>query len=129
MEDLQSDTLSPEAKRRLRWIEHYEKYRNARLTCRHFGISPDTFYLWKKRFDRKNPATLEDNMSNRRPKRLRGVLWSQTIVEKIRKLHKANPGFGKYRITKMLAKNGFSLSEATTGRILTFVKGQQVNKP
>src|SRR5438093_6879668 len=44
--------LSREARRRLHWMDFYEHHgRNARLTCRHFGISPDVFYRWRKRFD------------------------------------------------------------------------------
>jgi transposase len=40
--------LSKAAKHRLRIMEWYEAHgKNARLTCRHFGISPDTFYRWK----------------------------------------------------------------------------------
>ena len=40
---LQPD-LTEEVKQKLEWFDFYEKQgRNARLTCRHFGISPDTF--------------------------------------------------------------------------------------
>jgi hypothetical protein len=59
--------LSRSAKQRLKWIKHFEKYRNARLTCRHFGISPDTFYLWKRRYDPDDLNCLEDNPKTRRP--------------------------------------------------------------
>lgn len=65
------DNLPKEVRLRLKWIKHYQKYRSARLTCRHFGISPDTFYLWKKRFNPDNPLTLEDDKKNRRPKHFR----------------------------------------------------------
>ena len=38
-------TLSKNAKQKLKWMDFYESHgRNARLTCRHFGISPDVFY-------------------------------------------------------------------------------------
>jgi hypothetical protein len=59
------------AKQRLKWMKHFEKYRNARLTCRHFGISPDTFYLWKKRYILNNPNSLEDDLKTRRPHKTR----------------------------------------------------------
>jgi hypothetical protein len=35
-------TVSKEAARRLRWMDHYAEHRNARLACRYFGISPQT---------------------------------------------------------------------------------------
>lgn len=39
---------SPNARRRLKWMEYYlSPGRNARRTCRYFGISPQTFYeVW-----------------------------------------------------------------------------------
>lgn len=48
------------AKNRLAWIIHHREHNNARLTCRHFGIKPKTFYKWKNRFDEKNLNTLEN---------------------------------------------------------------------
>ena len=35
--------ISPEAAKKLRWMDHYAKNRNARLTCRYFGICAKTF--------------------------------------------------------------------------------------
>ncbi len=40
--------ISKEAKKRLSWFDHYRKTCNARLTCRYFGISPQTFYRIRK---------------------------------------------------------------------------------
>ena len=43
--------LSREAKQRLRMMMWYDEHgRNAALTCRHFGISRDTFYRWLRPF-------------------------------------------------------------------------------
>lgn len=44
-------TISKDAAKRLRWMDHYRRHRNVSLTCRYFGISPQTFYRWKDRFD------------------------------------------------------------------------------
>jgi hypothetical protein len=42
--------LSRAARIRLESFQFYETHdRNARLTCRRFGISPETFYEWKGR--------------------------------------------------------------------------------
>ena len=44
--------LSKEARRRLKWFDYYHSNGcKARLTCRHFDISPQTFYRWKRRYD------------------------------------------------------------------------------
>ena len=53
--------LSREAKWRLEWIDWYRAHgRNARKTCRHFSISPDTLYRWLGRYDPKDLTSLED---------------------------------------------------------------------
>ncbi|MBE0481380.1 MAG: helix-turn-helix domain-containing protein [Dehalococcoidia bacterium] len=54
----------------MKWIEwYYQNGMNARLTCRHFGISPDTFYCWLRRYQPKDSSALEDK--SRKPRRLR----------------------------------------------------------
>ena len=64
--------LSPEARRRLRWIEYYLAHNhNATQTCRHFDISRETFYRWWRRYDPRNLRTLEDDRRTRRPRRVR----------------------------------------------------------
>jgi transposase len=58
-------TVSKEAAKRLQWMDHYAEHGNARLTCRYFGISPQTFYRWKNRYDPYDLTTLEEE--SRRP--------------------------------------------------------------
>jgi transposase InsO family protein len=42
--------LDPHVRQRIRWIEHYEEVtKNVSRTCRYFGISRGTFYLWYHR--------------------------------------------------------------------------------
>ena len=118
--------LSKPAKQRLRWIQHYARHGNARLTCRHFGISPDTFYLWKKRFDSSNLLSLEDNKSNRRPKSVRSPKYTKADVDTIKKLKEINPRVGKIAITKTLAKKGIKISSSTVGRILKLIKSKKI---
>ena len=111
-------SLSRPAKQRLRWMEHFRKYRNARLTCRHFGISPATFYLWKKRFNPDNLMSLEDDLATRRPKNLRKSKHAQIQGQAIQMLREVNPKLGKIRITKILRETGYKLSPSTVSRIL-----------
>ena len=111
-------TITRDAKQRLRWMEHLRKYRSARLTCRHFSISPDTLYLWKRRYDPNNLTTLEDDKKNRRPKALRKPTYTFEEIEEVKKLKLENPRVGKVLITKILKDKGFKLSTATVGRIL-----------
>jgi len=110
--------LSRDAKQRLKWMEHFRKYRNARLTCRHFGISPDTFYLWQKRFDSANLFTLEDNLKTRKPHRVRRPKYTPSYVENIKQLKEVNPKIGKTIISRILKEAGVPLSSSTVTRIL-----------
>jgi len=114
-----SVALSRPAKQRLKWMEHFQKYRNARLTCRHFGISPDTFYLWKKRFDSDNLLSLEDDKKNRKPHKVRFSKHAKAQAETVKKLKNIDPRLGKIRIAKILKELGYNVSPSTVGRILS----------
>ncbi|MFC1979836.1 helix-turn-helix domain-containing protein [Chloroflexota bacterium] len=62
--------LSRKARQRLKCFDYYNsRGRNARLTCRYFGISPQSFYRWKRRYNPGYPASLEDR--SHRPRQLR----------------------------------------------------------
>jgi putative transposase len=106
------------AKQRLKWMNHFSKYRNARLTCRHFGISPSTFYLWRKRFVPNNLKTLEDDFRTRKPHKLRTPLRHPEQIEAIKKLKNIDPNLGRAAIAGILKGIGYKISSSTVGRIL-----------
>jgi len=110
--------LSPEAKRRLAWLDFYSSHdRNARLTCRHFALSSRTFYKWLHRFNPRNLASLEDR--SRKPHRLRSSPIPQTTVDKVVALRKEFPAWSKYKLAVLLkSRHGLSLSPSTLGRII-----------
>lgn len=114
--------FSRSAKQRLKWMEHFEKYRSARLTCRHFGISPDTFYLWRKRFDPNNLKTLEDDLKTRSPHRVRKPKYTLSHIANIKKLKEVNPKLGKTNISRILKETGITLSPSTVNRIISAFK-------
>ena len=77
--------LSKDARLRLSWFDYYHQHgNNARLTCRHFGISPQTFYRWLNRYDPYHPRTLESR--SHRPKQVRKPTYSPDQIEAVRKL-------------------------------------------
>ncbi len=115
--------LSREAKARLKWMDYYFSHgRNARLTCRHFGISPQTFYRWLRRYDPKNLKTLESRSS--RPKRCRKPEYTWQLVEAVRKLRMEYPRWGKDKLVVLLRRQGYETSASTVGRILTRLKAR-----
>jgi hypothetical protein len=77
--------VSPKARQRLRWFDYYRAHEgNAALTCRYFGISRQTFYRWKRRYDPHNLKSLEDGLH--RPHRRRQPTWSPLLAERGLKL-------------------------------------------
>ena len=71
---------------------------NISLTCRHFGISRDTFYLWKRRFNPKNLTSLEDDTKTRRPKNVREMTTPLYIRDLICTIRSNDPEKSKYEI-------------------------------
>ena len=91
--------LSPEAKKRLKWMDYYHKCENASQTARYFGISRETFYEWRRRY---NPLRLESlEEKSRRPKNTRH--WEVRREQELRliTLRKAHIRWGKIKIKKL----------------------------
>jgi len=117
--------LSREAKRRLEWFEYNKiHHENARLTCRHFDISPQTFYRWKKRYDPKHPRTLESQ--SHRPDHVRQPSYSTELVEAVLKIREEYPRWGKDKLAVLLAAKGIKASVSMVGRILRRLKERGV---
>lgn len=112
--------ISKEARKRLGWFEHYREKGNARLTCRYFGISPQTFYRWKRRFDPSNLVTLEAKTS--RPYSFRRPETLPEIVEEIKSLREQYPRWGKDKLVILLKRRGINISTSTVGRTINRLK-------
>nr|QOV09078.1 IS481 family transposase ISVch1 [uncultured Dehalococcoidia bacterium] len=115
------EEVSKEAQNRVKWFDYYHSHeKNARLTCRHFGISPQTFYRWLKRYDPYRPKTLETR--SHRPKRVRQPTYTTAQIEAVCKLREQYPRWGKNKIQVLLARQGIHISASTVGRILKHLK-------
>jgi putative transposase len=113
--------LSPEAKRRLHWFDWHDAHgRNVSLTCRHFGISRQTFYRWQGRYDRWDLSRLADRSS--RPKRIRQRTWTTAEIVAVKALRERFPFWGKMKLVILLAVQGLTLSASRVGRILGYLK-------
>ncbi len=122
--------LSLEARRRLKWLEYYQQHGgNARLTCRHFDISPQTFYRWRRRYSRHDLTTLEGH--SRAPRRRRQPTWSPGLAAAVRQLRREYPRWGKDKLGVLLRRAGWRVSTSMVGRILTRLRqqGQLVEPP
>lgn len=119
--------LSREASKRLKWFDYYQSHgNNARLTCRHFDISPQTFYRWKKRYGPRHPQTLESHSC--RPKRVRQPTYSADLVIAVQELREEHPRWGKDKLRVLLEYRGYRVSASTVGRILCRLKRRGVLK-
>lgn len=112
--------LSREANLRLDWFEHYRRHHNASFTCRHFGISRQTFYRWKHRYSPFRLETLESRSC--RPKRTRQSTWTTDQVLAVQAMRERYPAWGKAKLQLLLAKEGVVLSTSMVGRILRYLR-------
>ena len=92
--------LSKQAKQRLKWFGYYREHGgNARLTCRHFDISPQTFPPeadWKRRYSPRDLKTWEDR--SRRP--------SPPLAG------------GRDKLAMLLRRDGYQCSTSMVGRTI-----------
>ena len=135
--------LSKMAKGRLAWMDYYRKCGNAAKTCRYFGISRETFYYWKRRYDPRCLETLETR--SRRPRNTRR--WEVGRMQELRiiTLRKAHIRYGKmklrilyereygesvssWKIQRVIEKHGLYFHPARTEKLRKKRKQSQVKK-
>ncbi len=117
--------LSRDANKRLKWFDYYHTHgNNARLTCRYYGISPQTFYRWKRRYDPRQLESLESR--SHRPRRVRQPSWSTREVEAVLEMREKYPRWGKDKLVILLEGEGYQVSTSTVGRILCYLKDRQL---
>lgn len=119
--------LSREARLRLQWMDYYRTHgENAALTCRHFGISRQTFYRWRRRYNPRELATLESR--SHRPRHLRQPTWSREMMLAVLHLREQWPRWGKDKLAPLLRAQGWEVSTSMVGRILRQLKARGVLK-
>ena len=118
--------ISRLAKARLKWMDHYQAHGNAALTCRYFGISRQTFYRWKGRYNPRDLTSLEER--SHKPKRLRRPTWSRELALAVLHLREQYPRWGKDKLAVLLRERGWEVSTSMVGRILTHLKLRGVLK-
>src|SRR5580698_8955464 len=98
--------LSREAQLRLKWMSHYLRHgRNAAFTCRHYGISRQSFYRWWRRYDPHDLSTLEGR--SHRPRHLRQPSWTPKMADRVLALRRKFPRWGKDKLVVLLRQEGF----------------------
>lgn len=114
----QSTKLSKKAKKRLKWMDwYYSHNKNARATCRHFSISPDTFYTWFNRYNPYNLSSLEDR--SKKPKHFREPETPWQVVDLLRILRTHFPTWSEKK-WEPLFKNITKLKD-----LIKFIEAQR----
>ena len=103
-------------------MDHYAAHQNAALTCRYFGISRQTFYRWKRRYNSRDLTSLEDR--SHRPRRRRQPTWSRELALAVLHLREQYPRWGKDKLAVLLHREGWVVSTSMVGRILTYLKAR-----
>ena len=112
--------LSREARVRLAWMDFYRRCGNVAQTCRHFGISRQTFYRWQRRYDPYDLTSLEQR--SHRPRQCRLPTWAFHLEEKVLRLRLQFPRWGKDKLAVLLRRQQLAVSVSMVGRILTRLK-------
>jgi putative transposase len=120
--------LSKAAQQRLQWmLFYYFSGRNVARTCRHFDISRQTFYRWKRRFDRHDLTTLVTlEGHSHRPQNVRQPTWTPELPQRVLALRKQYPRWGKDKLVVLLRLENRSASTSLVGRILADLKRRGV---
>lgn len=114
--------ISRGAAHRLRWLDYYGQCGNARKTCRYFGISAQTFYRWKARFDPYDLTTLEEE--SRRPQAVRQPETSLRVMERIQALREEYPRWSRDKLAVVLGREGIKISGSTVGRVMARLRAR-----
>jgi len=105
-----------QVRRRLAILRHSQEVTdNVAMTCRYYGITRQSFYLWKRRYEELGPDGLKDR--SRRPKTSPNATHVD-VVGKILYLRQ-NYHFGPGKISMYLARyHDVSISSSGVWRIL-----------
>ncbi len=92
--------LSRPAMARLEWMIYYERHaKNALATSRHYGVSPKTFWKWRKRFNERDFSTLEELSRVPLNKRTRTITQQEEV--RVVDLRREYLRYGKEKLSRV----------------------------
>lgn len=111
--------LSKPAKRRLTWLD-YRKTHTVAQTCRYFDRPRSTLNRWAKRFDPRDPRTIEDRPS--RPRHMGQRTGGVRAVDAVLALRTEYPRWERAELAVLLACQRLPLSASMIGRIPRYLR-------
>ena len=107
--------MANDTARKLEVLAHYWQYNDVSLTSRKFSLSRQTIYHWLRRYDPKNPASLDDLS---RAHRSHAQATPPETVAYIIQLALRNPTLGGTEIAKLVASPHARVSAQTINELL-----------
>ena len=107
--------MTPEAKKRLKWIEVYEATGHAGRTCLKCGITRPTLRKWQRRYESEGAAGLESR--SRRPVRSPNRKLTEQHEKWILGFRKSHLGARRIQ-SELIWRHGLKLSLATIHKVL-----------
>ena len=78
------------------------------------GVPLANLYRWRKRYRANRVGGLRSR--SRRPRRCPRKRWSPELTRRLIQLRKQHPSWGKRKLTVLLQREGYAVSESTVGR-------------
>jgi len=92
--------------------------------CATMGLSPNTFYLWRRRYEEGGPQALEDRQRGPRGGGRRGSTLPAPVQSAIVETKRRFPDFGLRRVRDYLGR--FLQLKVSEGAVATVVKGMDL---
>jgi transposase InsO family protein len=102
-----------------RWRQAMADGLTAERAAKAVGVPRATLYRWEKRAE----------LRSRRPHRMRTKSWTSALVRAVEALRLDYPMWGRAKLGPLLRAQGFVVSDATVGRILTSLTKRGVIVP
>lgn len=112
----------PEVQVRLAALEQFRELNQThgipvREAARLIGVPLANLYRWRKRYRAHRVGGLRSR--SRRPRRCPRKRWSPELTRRLIRLRRQHPGWGKRKLTVLLRREGYAVSESTVGRMIS----------
>lgn len=102
-----------------RWRQAMAKGLFAEDAAKAVAVPRSTLYRWQK----------QPEPRSKRPRRMRAKSWTPALVEAVEALRLDHPMWGRAKLGPLLRREGFAVSDATAGRIITHLVARGVVEP
>ena len=120
--DRQKTYDHPEVRRRHEALERFREMNQTygipvREAVTLIDVPLSTLYRWRARYQAKGLHGLRPR--SRRPWCCRRKRWAPELTQCLIQLRRAHPGWGKRKLTVLLQREGYAVSESTIGRMIS----------